>query len=157
MQAAFDWGQTGSHALRIALAYILALPVGWNWERIRHSTGLRTFPLVAVASCSYVLVAHYALGPGNASLDRVIQGLMTGIGFIGGGAIFKEGATVHGTATAASIWCTGALGAAVAFGAWDIAILLSAINLATVRLWRPVKKTLAGRDITDSDDPDLTP
>ncbi len=82
---------------------------------------------------------------------------MTGIGFIGGGAIFKEGATVHGTATAASIWCTGALGAAVAFGAWDIAILLSAINLATVRLGRPVKKTLAGRDITDSDDPDVAP
>jgi putative Mg2+ transporter-C (MgtC) family protein len=127
MQAAFDWGQTGHHVLRIALAYTLALPIGWNWERIRHGTGLRTFPLVAVASCSYVLVA-------------LIQGLMTGIGFIGGGAIFKEGATVHGTATAASIWCTGALGAAVAFGAWDIAILLSAINLATVRLSRqPVK------------------
>jgi len=146
-----DWGDVGYHALRIALAYVLALPVGWNWERVRHSTGLRTFPLVAVASCSYVLVALYAFGPG-ASLDRVIQGLMTGIGFIGGGAIFKEGATVHGTATAASIWCTGALGAAVAFGAWDIAILLSAINLATVQVWRPVKKTLSGKGGLESTD-----
>jgi putative Mg2+ transporter-C (MgtC) family protein len=155
MQASFDWGQTGQHALRILLAYILALPVGWNWERIRHSTGLRTFPLVAIASCSYVLVARYALGAADPNLDRVIQGLMTGIGFIGGGAIFKEGATVHGTATAASIWCTGALGAAVAFGAWDIAIMLSAINLGTIALWRPVKKTLAGGKTAGPEDSNL--
>ncbi len=98
-----DWARTGHNAITIALAYVLALPVGWNWERIRHTTGLRTFSLVAVASCSYVLIASQALGPANANLDRVIQGLTTGIGFIGGGAIFKEGATVHGTATAASI------------------------------------------------------
>jgi putative Mg2+ transporter-C (MgtC) family protein len=153
--ASYDWGQTGQHALRIFLAYVLALPVGWNWERIRHSTGLRTFPLVAIASCSYVLVARYVVGPADPNLGRVIQGLMTGIGFIGGGAIFKEGLTVHGTATAASIWCTGALGAAVAFGAWDIAILISAINLATIALWRPVKKSLAGKDAGDPENPNL--
>jgi putative Mg2+ transporter-C (MgtC) family protein len=151
MEAAFDWSQTGHNALRIILAYVLALPVGWNWERLRQSTGLRTFSLVAIASCSYVLIASQALGPSNPNLDRVIQGLMTGIGFIGGGAIFKEGATIHGTATAASIWCTGALGAAVAFGAWDIAILLSAINLATVALLRPLKASLAGRNPEDHD------
>lgn len=146
MQASFNWGQTGQHALRIMLAYILALPVGWNWERIRHSTGVRTFPLVAIASCAYVLLARYVAGPEDPNLSRVIQGLMTGIGFIGGGAIFKEGATVRGTATAASIWCTGALGAAVAFGAWDIAILLSAINLATIALRVPAGKNSVGKN-----------
>ncbi len=138
--ASFDWGQTGQHALRILLAYVLALPIGWNWGRTRHSTGVRTFPLVAIASCAYVLVARYVAGPSDPNLGRVIQGLMTGIGFIGGGAIFKEGATVHGTAAAASIWCTGSLGAAVAFGSWDIAILLSAINLATIGLRVPAVK-----------------
>ncbi|HEX8983924.1 MAG TPA: MgtC/SapB family protein, partial [Bryobacteraceae bacterium] len=111
--------------------------------------GLRTFPLVAVASCCYVLVAKQALGSNDANLDRVIQGLMTGIGFIGGGAIFRHGANVYGTSTAASVWCVGALGAAVACGAWDIAILLGAVNVATLQLLRPLKEKL---DAQPSDD-----
>ncbi|HVX67111.1 MAG TPA: MgtC/SapB family protein [Bryobacteraceae bacterium] len=139
---AWNWGQSGERLLSLAIAYILALPIGWNWEKIRHNSGLRTFPLVAVASCSYVLVAKHVLGPGNQNLDRVIQGLMTGIGFIGGGAIFRQGVNVRGTATAASIWCVGALGAAVACGAWDIAVMLGVVNLATLRLLRPVKEML---------------
>ena len=133
MTAAFDWSQAGDHLLAIAIAYVLALPIGWDWERIRHSVGLRTFPLVAVASCCYVLVARHATASSD-GLERVIQGLMTGIGFIGGGAIFRQGPTVHGAATAASIWCVGALGAAVGFRAYDIAVVLALVNLVTVRL-----------------------
>jgi putative Mg2+ transporter-C (MgtC) family protein len=67
---------------------------------------------------------------------------MTGIGFIGGGAIFRQGVNVRGTATAASIWCVGALGAAAACGAWDIAVMLGVVNLATLHLLRPVKEML---------------
>jgi putative Mg2+ transporter-C (MgtC) family protein len=141
----FDWPRAGENVLSIAIAYVLALPIGWDWEKIRHDSGLRTFPLVAVASCSYVLVARHALGAADVNLDRVIQGLMTGIGFIGGGAIFRHGANVRGTSTAASIWCVGALGAAVACGAWDIAVLLVLVNVATVRLLRPVKEMLDSR------------
>jgi putative Mg2+ transporter-C (MgtC) family protein len=89
-----------------------------------------------------VLVAKHVLGPGNPNLDRVIQGLMTGIGFIGGGAIFRQGVNVQGTSTAASVWCVGALGAAVACGAWDIAVLLGVVNVATLRLLRPIKQML---------------
>jgi putative Mg2+ transporter-C (MgtC) family protein len=138
----WDWAQSGERLLSVAVAYVLALPIGWNWEKIRHNSGLRTFPLVAVASCCYVLVARHVVGPNNQNLDRVIQGLMTGIGFIGGGAIFRQGANVRGTATAASIWCVGALGAAVACGAWDIAVMLGVVNLATLRLLRPVKEMI---------------
>ncbi len=137
--------------MSVAIAYVLALPIGWNWEKLRHNTGLRTFPLVAVASCSYVLVAKHALGPNDPNIDRVIQGLMTGIGFIGGGAIFYQGVNVRGTATAASIWCVGALGAAVACGAWDIAVLLGVVNLATLRLLRPVKEMLDAGDANSRD------
>ena len=142
MLPTFNWSQTGERLIAIVLSYVLALPIGWDWEKIRHNSGLRTFPLVAVASCSYVLVAKSALGPGNVNLDRVIQGLMTGIGFIGGGAIFRHGMNVVGTSTAASVWCVGALGAAVACGAWDIAILLGLVNVATLRLLRPLKDKL---------------
>ena len=136
---------TGERAVAIAVAYVVALPIGWDWEKQRQSAGVRTFPLVAVASCAYVLVARHILGPGAPNLDRVIQGLMTGIGFIGGGAIFKHGGTMHGAAAAASIWCTGALGAAVACGAWDIAVILSAINLLTLKLLGPLRNSIAPR------------
>lgn len=64
---------------------------------------------------------------------RVMYGIITGIGFIGGGAILKEKGNVSGTATAASIWNTGAIGTSVAWGVYEIALLLSALNFIT--LW----------------------
>jgi putative Mg2+ transporter-C (MgtC) family protein len=64
---------------------------------------------------------------------RVFQGIITGIGFIGGGAIFKDKDHVSGTASAASIWNTGAIGIAVAFDRFEIAIVLSLLNFIT--LW----------------------
>jgi putative Mg2+ transporter-C (MgtC) family protein len=147
------WGRMPSHSLdlsqawitlgKIALAYLLTLPVGWQREREAHSVGVRTFPIVAMASCGYLLIAF----PGDAAAQsRVLQGLITGIGFVGGGAILKEGATVKGTATAASIWCTGVVGAAVAMGHYEIAVILSVLNLVTLRvLWR-VKQQIDTRD-----------
>ena len=65
---------------------------------------------------------------------RVIQGVITGIGFIGGGAILTSRDTVKGTSAAASIWNTGAIGVAVAFSRFEIAIGLSALNFVTLRL-----------------------
>lgn len=140
-----DWTQTFSHLLSVVLAYGLALPVAWDREREARSAGLRTFPLVAVASCGYVLVALSFLG-NSAENSRIIQGLITGIGFIGGGAILKDKGTVRGTATAASIWNTGAIGAAVAFRRYEIAIVLSLINFATLRLLTPLKQELQDTD-----------
>ncbi len=112
-----------THLLSVTVAYLLALPVGWDREKEVRSAGLRTFPLVAVASCGYMLVAMSIVGTGAEHVSRMIQGLITGIGFIGGGAILKDRGTVHGTATAASIWNTGAIGAAAAFRRYEIAIV----------------------------------
>ena len=129
------------HFATIAIAALLALPVGWDRERSSRQMGLRTFPLVAVASAGYVLVASTALGTdSDAAHARIIQGLMTGIGFLGGGAILKTGDRVKGTATAASIWSTAAIGAAVAYHRVDVAILLSATNFLALRVLQPVKK-----------------
>ena len=80
--------------------------------------------------------------PDTAAQSRVLQGLITGIGFIGGGAILKEGATVRGTATAASIWNAGIIGAAVAMGHYGIALVLSLFNLFTLRALLPLKQKL---------------
>lgn len=126
-------------AARLGIAYVLALPVGWYREKEAHSVGVRTFPLVAMASCGYILLAM-PMDP--AAQSRVIQGLVAGIGFIGGGAILKSEGGVHGTATAASIWTTGVLGAAVAQERYILALVLAAVNLFTLRVLLPWKQKL---------------
>ena len=128
-----DLGQLLDHALRLAIAYALAVPIGWEREVKARSAGLRTFPLIALASCGYMLTAISALSSPEAQ-SRIAYGLITGVGFIGGGAILKEKGAVVGTATAASIWNTGAIGMAVAYDRLEIAILLAAINLITLRV-----------------------
>jgi putative Mg2+ transporter-C (MgtC) family protein len=116
----------------LAIAFLLALPVAMNREHQARSAGLRTFPLVAIAACGYMLVGTSVFSDAVAEA-RILEGLITGIGFIGGGAILKGKGSVSGTATAASIWNTGAIGVAVAYGRFEIAILLSAINFITLR------------------------
>lgn len=133
---------------KLLVAYGLALPVGWYREQEAHSIGVRTFPLVAVASCGYVLVAVPVGHTDITAQSRVIQGLVAGIGFIGGGAILKAEGTksnVHGTATAASIWNFGVVGAAVAQNRWLMAVLLASLNLFALRVLYPLKIRLAAR------------
>lgn len=126
----------------LTIAFLLALPIGWDRERETRSLGLRTFPLVSLASCGYMLVAQSLIGDNPEALSRVLYGLMTGIGFIGGGAILKESGSVQGTATAASIWNTGAVGAAVAFHRYEVAVALAVVNFLTLRLFPPLKNKL---------------
>jgi putative Mg2+ transporter-C (MgtC) family protein len=132
-----DWTGGLQDLGKLALAYLLALPVGWNREREAHSVGVRTFPLVAMASCGYVLLGGPPLSPDAQS--RIIQGLLAGIGFIGGGAILKSEGNVHGTATAASIFTFGLVGAAVAQNRYPMAVVLAAMNLLTLRVLLPLK------------------
>ncbi|AWV15247.1 putative Mg2+ transporter-C (MgtC) family protein [Methylobacterium sp. PvP062] len=130
----FDLWEVASHLIALAVAYALALPIGWNREHEARSAGLRTFPLVAIASCGFVIVAIRVLGQDSAGQARIIEGLITGVGFIGGGAILKRAGGTSGTATAASLWATGALGAAVGYGLYDIAAILSIVTFATLQL-----------------------
>lgn len=136
----WDWNQFFFHFLKLAGSFVLALPIAWERERATRIMGLRTFSLVSVASCGYVLIAATVVGDAADAQARIIQGLMTGIGFIGGGAILKHGANVRGTATAASIWMTGALGAAVGYSQFEIAVLISALNFLTLVFLTPLVK-----------------
>jgi putative Mg2+ transporter-C (MgtC) family protein len=142
MQEFLDWRLMAVAMGKIAVAYLLALPIGWEREKEAHSLGIRTFPLVAMASCGYMLLGETFNAPNMDANSRIIQGLVTGIGFIGGGAILKTQGSVRGTATAASIWNTGVVGAAVALGRYEIAIVLSVLNLLTLRLLLPLKQKL---------------
>jgi putative Mg2+ transporter-C (MgtC) family protein len=108
---------------------------------------LRTFPLVAIASCGFIQAAETITHGSPEAMARVVEGLITGMGFIGGGAILRLKDSVRGTATAASLWATGAIGTAVGLGAHDIAVLLSIITFITLKALTPLK-----REPQDDDD-----
>lgn len=128
------------HAIALGIAYVLAIPIGWNREKAERSAGLRTFPLVALASCAFVQAAEQLVGGHPEATARILEGVITGIGFIGGGAIVKHGTSVYGTATAASLWATGATGLAVGLGAYDVAIMVSGLTFFTLVVLSPLKQ-----------------
>jgi len=139
-QIADIWQEVWTNLAHVATAYILTATIGWEREKDSRSAGVRTFPIVGMASCGYILLlgSH----PDQGDRSRLLQGLITGIGFIGGGAILKDGPTVHGTATAASVWNAGVIGAAVAMDRFGIAITLAVLNLFTLRALLPLKRRL---------------
>ena len=124
--------------VRLAVAFVLVLPVALEREKADKPLGLRTFPLVAVASTAFVMVGKVAFAGDLGSQARIIQGLITGIGFLGGGAILKQGLDVRGTATAASIWSTAARGAAGAYDRYEIAVVLALVNFFVLRSLKDV-------------------
>lgn len=131
------------HIRDLAIAYSLALVIGWNREREGHSAGVRTFPLVAVASCGFIQATEELARNEPEAMARVVEGIITGMGFIGGGAIMKQGGEVHGTATAASLWATGAIGIAVGLAAYDVAItvcMFAALTLYALNRIKPEDK-----------------
>src|ERR1041384_8028454 len=85
--------------------------------------------LVAVGSASYMLLAKYLATSDPAAISRAIQGLLQGIGFLGGAVIFKTGNDVRGIKTAAAIWITGAIGLAIGTWFWGLGV---ALGVATV-------------------------
>ncbi len=98
---------------RIVLATVLGYGVGWEREFRGKPAGERTFALVALGAAAFT-----ALQVDRFGTDRIIQGIVTGVGFLGAGLIFRaEGGTVHGLTTAASAWAAAAVG--VLCGAGD--------------------------------------
>ena len=147
--ASIEWPAIVYNLLHVGAAYVFSLPVAWNREHGEGGAGLRTFPLVSIASCGYCLIALRAFPEHADAQARILAGLMTGIGFIGGGAILKQGSDVRGVATAASIWATGAIGGAVAFARFEIAILISLATFLTLSFMSPIKKEINSDDAGD--------
>jgi putative Mg2+ transporter-C (MgtC) family protein len=73
-------------------------------------------------------------------MARIVEGLIAGMGFIGGGAILRRDDSVQGTATAASIWITGAIGVSVGLGSYDVALMLSLATIITLWVMNPLKR-----------------
>src|SRR5215471_6219008 len=110
------WGDSFDHLVHLLVAFLLALPIGWHRAHEEQSAGLRTFPLVAMASCGLVQTAISVIGFNAPTNANILAGVVSGIGFIGAGAIIRQGDFTTGHATAASIWTVGIMGAAVGYG-----------------------------------------
>ncbi|HET9252027.1 MAG TPA: MgtC/SapB family protein [Candidatus Eisenbacteria bacterium] len=119
-----SWGEFARVLIRLLFSAALGAVVGIQRERTGKPAGLRTHMLVALGSTLFVLVSLEA-GMPVADTSRVVQGIATGIGFIGAGAILKLASEreVHGLTTAAGIWMTAAAGVAVGTGRLGIAAL----------------------------------
>lgn len=109
---------------RVIVACLLGGLIGWERERHRHitSAGIRTYGAIALGSCAFGVVS---LSIAGADPSRVAAQIVTGIGFLGGGVIFRQGDYVAGLTTAATLWATAAVGLAVAFGMYFISFLIA--------------------------------
>jgi len=138
-------------------ALLLGLMVGYERSYHGRAAGMRTYGLVCMASAALTVIIGY---PGfwfgghfstivNADPTRVIQGIVTGIGFLGAGVIMKEGFTISGLTTAASIWASSAIGVMVGVGFYAAAILLALLSILCMTLvsqleaWLPSRHALA--------------
>ncbi len=136
---AVDFSEILGHLLHLGIAYLLALPLAFDREKEKTSAGLRTFPLVAIGSCAFMLTG-LSFFEGEEARARLAHGLLTGMGFIGGGAILRRDDRVAGTATAASLWNTGGIGMAVAMDRYEIGIALAVVSFLTLRYVSRIKK-----------------
>jgi len=134
-----DIGLQADLAVRMLLAAVLGAAIGFEREIHDHPAGMRTHLLVSLGSAAFTVVSIYGFSntgiPNEAPTDpsRVAAQIVTGIGFLGAGAIIKYGTSVRGLTTAASLWVTAAVGMAVGAGWWLVAIVTTGI--VVLSLW----------------------
>jgi putative Mg2+ transporter-C (MgtC) family protein len=112
----------------VFLAAILSMIIGSERQRRHKAAGLRTHMLVGVGACLFTVLSTEGF-PGTLDTSRVAAQIVTGIGFLGAGIIFKQKGEMHDLTTAASIWATAAIGMTIGVGAWFLAIS------ATLLVW----------------------
>ena len=133
-------------SLRLCAATIAGMVVGINRDIHNKPIGMRTLGLVSLGSAIVVLAGSVYEGIhfGQDSASRVIQGIMTGLGFLGAGAILRarNKMEVHGLTTAATVWIAAGLGVAAALGAWFVTITGTLVTLLLLTLGKPLEDML---------------
>jgi putative Mg2+ transporter-C (MgtC) family protein len=119
--------------LRIALAGVLGGSIGLERELREREAGLRTHLLVAVGAALFTIAGAYGFDSANVDPTRVAAQIVTGIGFLGAGAIIRQGFSVRGLTTAATLWVVGAVGLAAGAGYYSGAVITTAVVL--IALW----------------------
>lgn len=141
---------------RLLLAAALGAALGFERELRQKSAGLRTNILIAVGSALFTLMSiNMARSPG-ADATRIAAQIVTGIGFLGAGAIMRTGSGVQGLTTAATVWVNAAVGVAVGGGEYHLAVLATAVTLAALLVLSPLERIIerfAARRKGDGEDP----
>jgi len=143
--AAYLPPDTGELVLRLLAAAAFGAGIGIDREVRGKPAGMRTHALVSLGAALVMLVTVRVGPPGYEHVDavsRVIQGIIAGVGFLGGGAILKSSESVHGLTTAASIWFVAALGAACGIGQWLVALIALLFALLILIAGQAVEKVV---------------
>ncbi len=127
-------------ALNLAVALACGAAVGMERQWRQRLAGLRTNTLVALGAASFVVFA--AIFPDEISPTRVAAQIVSGIGFLGAGIIFREGFNVRGLNTAATLWCSASVGMLAGAGAWDFALLMTTLVVFVNLALRPLARLL---------------
>lgn len=135
---------------RLGLAAVVGAVIGIDRELHRKPAGLRTHALVSLGACVFTLIGMLtAVDPALdlAAPGRVIQGIVAGVGFIGAGAIFRQGdrSMGHGLTTASTIWIVAALGTAAGAGLWRMGLAVTALAVVILLLGDPIDRLLQRR------------
>ena len=141
-----DLGVDWAFAVRLIAAAVLGAVIGLEREIHDHPAGMRTHLLVSVGSAGFTVLSIAAFPAPGADPARIAAQIVTGIGFLGAGAILKEGATIRGLTTAASLWATAAVGMAAGAGAWITALTITVIVVVSLWPLRRVADRVIGRD-----------
>lgn len=160
-----DWVKIGT---RLVLALLVGCVIGFNRQKGGRAAGMRTFMLVSMGSALFVMIPLQAgtdVASATNALSRTIQGVTTGVGFIGAGLILHESSReskaprVRGLTTAASIWTSAGLGAAIGCGLWQMALLagfLTLVTLSGVKRWEQFFKSRSNQRKLATDRTDVT-
>jgi putative Mg2+ transporter-C (MgtC) family protein len=124
-------------AAQVSAAFIIGAVIGLEREFRSKPAGFRTMIFICVGSCLYTILSKES---NTVSPDRIASNIVTGIGFIGAGVIFKEGISVNGLTTAALIWITAALGMAIGYHNYPLAIVVSSMVVIALFVLEPVQR-----------------
>jgi putative Mg2+ transporter-C (MgtC) family protein len=136
-------------ALNLSTAVALGAVIGFERQWRQRLAGLRTNTLVALGAASFVVYEN--LFSGESSLTRVAAQVVSGIGFLGAGIIFREGLNVRGLNTAATLWCSAAVGVLAGGGALPYAALAAAMVIAVNLLLRPLVQRINRQPLTSAE------
>jgi putative Mg2+ transporter-C (MgtC) family protein len=121
---------------KLLLAVFCASLIGWERERREKAAGLKTHVLISFGACLFTIVGiRFTTPEASGELLRVFQGIVTGVGFVGAGAIIRQGMDVRGVTTAAGIWVIAAVGMAAGAGAYDLALYSSVCMVIMLRFF----------------------
>ncbi len=140
-----DWQVLGSDSFRLLAAVVLGGLLGLEREIGRHWAGLRTHMMVAAGSCVFIIVGAEIVGEDAEAMTRVVQGVATGIGFLGAGTILKlsDRLEIRGLTTASTIWLAAAVGTATGLAQYELAVAAVLVSMFVVVVLRPLERTLA--------------